>query len=512
MTRTRIFPTVFAALVIVAPSVNSDSSDNTFTSSPQVKRTLWGQPVQFECHVIRLESWQELIWRHINARNVDTIVATGGRIVSRSESSDSVSVVEQDSGRKNVLHIRSATVDLEGSYICAISGSSQMQTNRLTVNVAASIVSTDPEDSILEVTQGDRFQLRCIANGKPEPIITWTKQGETLTTGETLTVTSAGRGDAGRFRCSADNGAGNPVFKDFEVFVRYGPLVEIESGLIRGAFGANVTLKCLFDSYPPVSNVTWYREETFDRLEGRLYTNGASGRLVARLTITALDREKTGSYRCSGSNGLGSTSEIISVDGLPFDLRITSSTEGPYSDQYTVSWEAKSLSPLLETDIRFGLEQYADVSEDDSNITDLFPDIQRTLRIVPVAATGEDRTPTGSDPDPVYRQEAVLEDLSPRSTYRISLRSGNVFGFSNWTEDFRFSTAEEGNKAPLPTAKDTTQFKSHSTEGDQTRSSAHQGNKNSKNGALGLRCILCHIPFQFLIQLIPAAVLRVLLS
>lgn len=51
-----------------------------------------------------------------------------------------------------------------------------------------------------------------------------------------------------------------------------GPLVEIESGLIRGAFGANVTLKCLFDSYPPVSNVTWYREETFDRLEGRLYS------------------------------------------------------------------------------------------------------------------------------------------------------------------------------------------------------------------------------------------------
>lgn len=85
-------------------------------------------------------------------------------------------------------------------------------------------------------------------------------------------------------------------------------------------------------------------------------------------------------------------------------------------------------------------EQYADVSEDDSNITDLFPDIQRTLKIVPVAATGEDRTPAGSDP--VYRQEAVLEDLSPRSTYRISLRSGNVFGFSNWTEDFRFSTAE----------------------------------------------------------------------
>ena len=61
------------------------------------------------------------------------------------------------------------------------------------------------------------MQLACIASGRPEPNITWTKekpgnQGNTgvVQDGKVLTITNINRTDAGDYTCTAYNGFGKP--------------------------------------------------------------------------------------------------------------------------------------------------------------------------------------------------------------------------------------------------------------------------------------------------------------
>lgn len=48
---------------------------------------------------------------------------------------------------------------------------------------------------------------------------------------------------------------------------------------------------------------------------------------------------------------------------------------------------------------------------------------------------------------PVYNQDFVITELRPNSGYKLTLRVRNAFGFTNWTEEFHFETADgETNK------------------------------------------------------------------
>ena len=62
-----------------------------------------------------------------------------------------------------------------------------------------------PEDQT--VTESDEAIFHCNVTGNPTPKITWIKDGETVTTGDTLSFT-ADRNDSGKYWCSAENGLG----------------------------------------------------------------------------------------------------------------------------------------------------------------------------------------------------------------------------------------------------------------------------------------------------------------
>ena len=65
------------------------------------------------------------------------------------------------------------------------------------------------------------MQLICEASGKPEPNINWTKDGSdsVLHTGSTWNLTNISSDDAGTYRCTAYNGAGNAVHHTMAVIV-----------------------------------------------------------------------------------------------------------------------------------------------------------------------------------------------------------------------------------------------------------------------------------------------------
>ena len=67
------------------------------------------------------------------------------------------------------------------------------------------------------VTEADNVTLNCeAAVGNPEPRITWTKVSNNRVVTFPLVIS---RRDQGYFRCTADNGVGNPATKDVFVTV-----------------------------------------------------------------------------------------------------------------------------------------------------------------------------------------------------------------------------------------------------------------------------------------------------
>ena len=72
--------------------------------------------------------------------------------------------------------------------------------------------------SDLNVTTLAQLTLNCSADGKPKPTITWTKVSDGTVVTMPLNIT--GRKDGGGYRCTADNGFGNPLTKVVKITIQ----------------------------------------------------------------------------------------------------------------------------------------------------------------------------------------------------------------------------------------------------------------------------------------------------
>ena len=68
------------------------------------------------------------------------------------------------------------------------------------------------------VTEGGNVTLKCLADGKPTPNITWMGLSDNRVVNRTLT--DIRKQDAGRYKCTADNGIGNPAIGDVRIVVQ----------------------------------------------------------------------------------------------------------------------------------------------------------------------------------------------------------------------------------------------------------------------------------------------------
>ena len=57
----------------------------------------------------------------------------------------------------------------------------------------------------------DNVTFHCAASGKPEPTITWTRDGENVGSGEYLSITAQTNLDGSLYKCTAYNGVGQPA-------------------------------------------------------------------------------------------------------------------------------------------------------------------------------------------------------------------------------------------------------------------------------------------------------------
>ena len=102
------------------------------------------------------------------------------------------------------LHLSCQTA-LKSSFVSGLSSQSSFFCCTQTVSPSWIKQPTDQT-----VNEGVMATLHCNATGNPTPKITWTKDGNTVATGKTLSF-KVSRNQAGEYWCSAENGLGKSV-------------------------------------------------------------------------------------------------------------------------------------------------------------------------------------------------------------------------------------------------------------------------------------------------------------
>ena len=106
-----------------------------------------------------------------------------------------VGLLRAPSKRQTVLYIR---VNVR----CLICVLSKLSIFHFIILVSSGFTTLPSDQTVME---GEEVTFYCAATGNPAPSITWTKDGNTLASGNTLKFTAL-KNDSGEYLCSAENG------------------------------------------------------------------------------------------------------------------------------------------------------------------------------------------------------------------------------------------------------------------------------------------------------------------
>lgn len=225
--------------------------------------------------------------------------------------------------------IKIEDVDLmdEGQYICAVQTRSKPRTMavHIIVQVPPKIVSLSKD---LVVNEGSNVTLMCLANGKPEPAITWrmlSPSDNSLSSDtEVLEIPFITRQRAGTYECSAANDIAEDK-QTVELTISYPPSVS-EGSDVGVTLGQRGVLLCEADAVPE-ADFEWYKDDRriFNGLDGIEIEDAGP---ISKLTFFNVSETDYGNYTCVAINKLGSANTNIVLYEI---IEPTSSTllQGP---------------------------------------------------------------------------------------------------------------------------------------------------------------------------------------
>uniref|UniRef100_A0A670YX41 Limbic system associated membrane protein n=3 Tax=Colubroidea TaxID=34989 RepID=A0A670YX41_PSETE len=208
------------------------------------------------------------------------------------------------------LRIQKVDIYDEGSYTCSVQTLHHPKTSQVYL-----IVQVPPKisniSSDVTVNEGSNVTLVCMANGRPEPVITWrhlTPTGREFEGEEEfLEILGITREQSGKYECKAANEVSTADVKQVRVTVNYPPTIT-ESKSNVSATGRPVSLKCAASAVP-TPDFEWYRDDT--RINS---ANGLEIRSIGSqsfLTVTNVTEEHYGNYTCVATNKLGITNASL---------------------------------------------------------------------------------------------------------------------------------------------------------------------------------------------------------
>ncbi|CAJ0583273.1 unnamed protein product, partial [Mesorhabditis spiculigera] len=232
------------------------------------------------------------------------------------------------------LHLLNATVRDESGYSCRVKNDAgeTRADYRLVVFVPPAIVMLD-KDKDRSVIENKTVTLSCPATGKPEPTITWLKDGEPLTERNIgkivpsaqlikneIKIARVNAKDAGQFTCEAKNVAGSAE-QDVMLTVKTPPRIDKDGipSVVEEVAGSTVTLSCPVYGKPQPA-VTWLKNGR-PLSEGLNIKTSSNGQ---KLYFLGLTKEEADRYTCIAKNPAGE-------DKRDFDVKLLEapSFDGP---------------------------------------------------------------------------------------------------------------------------------------------------------------------------------------
>ncbi|OWF42675.1 Smoothelin [Mizuhopecten yessoensis] len=227
------------------------------------------------------------------------------------------------------LEISEIFLDDKGEYACVAKNDLGETKTVCKINVketasdsnVAPIFLTKPGSKILN--GGDTLLLDCDVIGTPKPSITWTRDGNQLTSGRgcketydgrvaTLRISDASKDDSGKYECTAENAEGK-VTVDALIVVKakQGPPVILHQlSDISVVLGKSVTLQCDVRG-SPVPMIMWRKDgQVIGNMPDFHQTYDSN---VARLTIKEIFEQDNGRYDCVARNSFGSVTSTCKL-------------------------------------------------------------------------------------------------------------------------------------------------------------------------------------------------------
>ncbi|XP_044107539.1 immunoglobulin superfamily member 10 [Neovison vison] len=223
------------------------------------------------------------------------------------------------------LAIQRVGIQDRGQYLC--SASNLLGTDRL--HVTLSVVSYPPrilDRHTREITvhSGSTVELKCRAEGRPSPTISWVLanqtvvsessegNGQTLVTSDgTLVIHNLSIYDRGFYRCMASNSAGqDSLLVKIQVIAAPPVILEQKRQVIVGTWGESLKLPCTAKGTPQpsvhwvLSDGTEVKPLQFINPKLLLFANGT---LYLR-NVASSDR---GTYECIATSSTGSERRVV---------------------------------------------------------------------------------------------------------------------------------------------------------------------------------------------------------
>ncbi|CAB4068857.1 ROBO2 [Lepeophtheirus salmonis] len=200
----------------------------------------------------------------------------------------------------------------EGSYQCIaknIAGTKATQRIHLEVGIVPSITKA-PENA--SIASGKEIRLVCVAEGKPKPMISWSKSAGSLPLsrsrieGGLLIIKNAITTDEDVYRCMAENSAGMDT-ATAAIRIHSPPIFLVKPSNQKIAVGAPASLDCIAAGNPtPV--LFWMKEgATGIFLPGHQYEAGLHVTPEGTLKLQDISLSDAGYYSCVSVSPSGST-------------------------------------------------------------------------------------------------------------------------------------------------------------------------------------------------------------
>ncbi|XP_071665350.1 limbic system-associated membrane protein isoform X5 [Patagioenas fasciata] len=208
------------------------------------------------------------------------------------------------------LRIQKVDVYDEGSYTCSVQTQHHPKTSQVYL-----IVQVPPKisniSSDITVNEGSNVTLVCMANGRPEPVITWrhlTPTGREFEGEEEyLEILGITREQSGKYECKAANEVASADVKQVRVTVNYPPTIT-ESKSNEAATGRQALLRCEASAVP-TPDFEWYRDDT--RINSANGLEIKSTGTQSLLMVANVTEEHYGNYTCVAANKLGVTNASL---------------------------------------------------------------------------------------------------------------------------------------------------------------------------------------------------------